>query len=491
MIRTARRAAVATLTALAAIAAIIAADLTPPASAQSEEETAGRIVARLLDDGRVEFGWQPTGGARVLPTQRYFPTDATVDRWLRSSPVEVNGAEIGRINARLLEDGRIEFAFTPTDRERILTDARYFPTSARPNRWLRSTEITINGFIAVSAGVLYTCGLRESGAIECWGISEGDEYYTGQTDAPAGSFTAIITTTNSPCAIRDTGALACWGDGTYGQTDTPAGSYAAVSVGGVHTCAIRTDGEIECWGASGVVDEDENTGEEEVFFEYGLIDAPEGSFTAVSAGDHYTCAIAETFEATGSAAGTGEIECWGVGEGDQHYNGQTDAPTGRFTAISTAGDYTCAIRASREIACWGSNTHAKTDAPDGRFTAISIARSYACGLRETGEIACWGLNWGQEQIETPAGPMGFTAGTTDAPAGTFTAVSANTLHACAIRADTGELECWGTQTLTDSPDGSFTAVSAGWSHTCAIRESTDAIECWGGNQYGQAAPPSN
>ena len=81
MTRTMRSAAVAAaLTALAALAAIIAADLMPPANAQSEDETSGRIVARLLDDGRVEFGWQPSGGERVLPRQRYFPAGATVDR---------------------------------------------------------------------------------------------------------------------------------------------------------------------------------------------------------------------------------------------------------------------------------------------------------------------------------------------------------------------------------------------------------------------------
>ena len=84
MTRTARHAAVAALAALAAVAAIIAADFTAPASAQSEERT-GQIVARRLADGRVEFGWQPTiegekAGARVLPRQRNFPTDATVDR---------------------------------------------------------------------------------------------------------------------------------------------------------------------------------------------------------------------------------------------------------------------------------------------------------------------------------------------------------------------------------------------------------------------------
>ena len=127
-------------------AADVPAWLREPSAAPTAESGSGRIVARRLADGRTEFGWQPAdGGARVLPQQRYFPTDATVDRWLRSSPIEANGVEIGRINARLLADGRIEFAFTPTGGERILPPSRYFPVGAGVGRWLRSTEIELGG----------------------------------------------------------------------------------------------------------------------------------------------------------------------------------------------------------------------------------------------------------------------------------------------------------------------------------------------------------
>ena len=49
----------------------------------------GRIVARLLADGRIEFGFQPEGGDRILPRSRYFPANARVDRWLRSSLIEL------------------------------------------------------------------------------------------------------------------------------------------------------------------------------------------------------------------------------------------------------------------------------------------------------------------------------------------------------------------------------------------------------------------
>lgn len=109
----------------------------------------GRIVARRLSDGRTEFGWLPEGStARVLPSQRYFPINARVDRWLRSSPIEVNGIEVGRINARLRADGRIEFAFTPSGGERILPPSRYFPVDAAIDVWLCSTEIDVGERLA-------------------------------------------------------------------------------------------------------------------------------------------------------------------------------------------------------------------------------------------------------------------------------------------------------------------------------------------------------
>ena len=107
------------------------------------DEVNGRIVARRLADGRTEFGFQPEGAERILPRSRYFPANARVDRWLQSSPVTVDDQEIGRINARLLADGRIEFALRPVDGERILPRSRYFPATARVDRWLRSSLVEL------------------------------------------------------------------------------------------------------------------------------------------------------------------------------------------------------------------------------------------------------------------------------------------------------------------------------------------------------------
>ena len=419
----ARRTVALAVLAVAVIAAAVALDL-PSVSAQSDEQT-GRIVARRLDDGRTEFGWQPAGGERVLPHLRYFPANVEHHRWLNSSPIEVNGEEIGRINARLTDDGRIEFAFTPTGGERILPPSRYFPAGVRVGRWLRSTEITIGaapakGFVAISAGGFHTCAIRAgSGEIECWGsnsawvwneeLEQHEEVYNGQLDAPLGRFIAVSAGYHHTCGLRENGRIECWAENSSGQAVPPAGSdFIAVSAGGSHTCGLRESGVIECWGWN----------------QHGQADAPAGSFTAVSAGVWHTCGL----------RGSGVIECWG-----QNENGQADAPAGGFITVSAGGVHTCAIRGSGVIECWGQN-------------------EYYEGLSDA--------------------------------AGGFRAVSAGDFNTCALR-ESGAIECWGAtiQGQTDASEGSFSAVSTGMEHLCGLRED-GAIKCWGDNDHGQTDAPA-
>ena len=264
-------------------------------------------------------------------------------------------------------------------------------------------------FIAVSAGDLRTCGLRESREIECWGDPTGI--------SPTGRFSTVSAGDLHTCGLREDGEIVCSGWNEYGQADAPAGRFTAVSAGNRLTCAVRELGELACWGANetpvthwsgGIQDQPEPI--------YGLIDSvPSGRFSAVSAGYMHICAVREL----------GEVGCWG-------YNkyGQSTPPAGRFSAVGAGLFHTCGLRENEEIECWGDrNNSGVLDAPAGSFSALSVSAWgwHACGLRETGEMECWGMN---------------EYGQTDAPGGAFSAVSAGYLHTCGLR-ETGEIVCWG------------------------------------------------
>ena len=403
-----RAATIAALTVLTAIAAIIAADFATPAQAQSDGETAGRIAAHRLADGRTELGWEPRTnagwGERILPSGRYLPANAAIDRWLHTTPVEVEGVEIGRIEALKRRNGGIELAFRPTGGERIEPFGNYLPSNIEVGSWRHTSEITLgssegeastvsagSALSAVSAGGYHTCGLRETGSVECWGASG-----YGQADAPTGRFSAVSAGGYHTCGLRETGSVECWGSNDDSETDAPAGQFSAVSAGYRHTCGLRETGAVECWGWN----------------HYGQTDAPAGRFSAVSASWYHTCALRET----------GAVECWGWNE-----YGQADAPAGRFSTVSAGGSHTCGLRETGAVECWGYNRHGQADAPAGRFSAVSVGGYHTCGLRETGTVECWGWNhYGQA----------------DAPAGQFSALSAGGYHSCGLR-ETGAVECWG------------------------------------------------
>ena len=111
-----------------------------------------RIVARKLAGGRIEFGLQQRGpddawDERRLPAVRFFPPTARLGRWLASSPLELAVGEV-RIVARKLANGKVEFGLrqrNPDDTwsDNRLPGVRYFPTTARVDRWLVSSPLTL------------------------------------------------------------------------------------------------------------------------------------------------------------------------------------------------------------------------------------------------------------------------------------------------------------------------------------------------------------
>ncbi|MDE0652120.1 MAG: hypothetical protein OXI26_00505 [bacterium] len=150
---------------------------TPPPSTEDPTDTAPgdgaavgesgtevvRIVARRLENGKIEFGLQQrrhdgSWGERVFPTARLFPTTASVGSWLNSSAINLGVADSAdsfdeqvrvRITARLRSDGRVEFGLQEHDGtswgEREFPARRFFPTGARVDRWLHSSVLVVDG----------------------------------------------------------------------------------------------------------------------------------------------------------------------------------------------------------------------------------------------------------------------------------------------------------------------------------------------------------
>ena len=128
--------------------------------AQDAISTEVRITAQRHADGRTEFALQQRNDGqmwseRILPRGRFFPAQATVGRWLNSTPVTLNESAGGlqtesgfvtRITVRLSGDGRLEFALQQQEdgewSERQLPRSRFLPVSPTVERWLSSSALT-------------------------------------------------------------------------------------------------------------------------------------------------------------------------------------------------------------------------------------------------------------------------------------------------------------------------------------------------------------
>ena len=205
-------------------------------------------------------------------------------------------------------------------------------------------------FTAVSVGWQHSCGLKTDATITCWGYNG-----QGQADAPDGTFTAVTAGGVHTCGLRTDATITCWGDNDDGRADAPGGTFTAVTASRYHTCGLRTDATITCWGYNGD----------------GRADAPGGTFTAVTAGGTFTVIIIGFFvhvERRVSTCGLktdATITCWG----DNDY-GQADAPDGTFTAVTAGGVHTCGLRTDATITCWGSNGQGQAAAPGGTFGPV-------------------------------------------------------------------------------------------------------------------------
>lgn len=139
------------MVALIAVTGLLATSL----AATAQTDQALRILARHLEDGRVEVALQQRQedgdwGDRLLPAQRFVRAQSRPGQWLASSPVAIDttgGTQDVRITARRHADGRIEVALQRRQPDgtweiRIRPRWRFVAAGAPIGRWLASSAIT-------------------------------------------------------------------------------------------------------------------------------------------------------------------------------------------------------------------------------------------------------------------------------------------------------------------------------------------------------------
>ena len=185
----------------------------------------------------------------------------------------------------------------------------------------------------------------------------------------------------------------------------------------------------------------------------------------------------------------------------------------------TPGAHTCAVTASGEIRCWGSNDFGQlgrgTISEPSPVAPITIGASgdgmievdlggyHTCARQRIGRLWCWGGNhdWQigfEDQIDR-ALPEQLTSGS---PFQGVVDGAAGTWHSCGVTG-TGELWCWGEggefrAGLPLNPDGTsdihvptrilegrmWSLVETGHRHTCAI-DTSGSLWCFGTSADGE------
>ena len=138
-----RASVIRTINLLALIAVSSLASLIAISGHGSEGGETVRIIARLQDDGDIEFGLRTSEGNQ-LPRLRIFSAAISDEGWRQSSLVELSDGTEVRIIARRDGETRVEFGLRVDEpRQEFLPTRRYFPRASTVGAWRSSTPILL------------------------------------------------------------------------------------------------------------------------------------------------------------------------------------------------------------------------------------------------------------------------------------------------------------------------------------------------------------
>jgi hypothetical protein len=272
-------------------------------------------------------------------------------------------------------------------------------------------------------GAAHSCLLTTGGQTYCWGQNDRGQLGTGTVSASeypvsvtgGRSYKDVSAHEQTTCAVATDGAAYCWGEGDAGQlgvgykarlvVPTPVSGglrFTSVGVGQYHACALSTAGKVYCWGNNyggqlgigGGIDGSDTPVE---------VQAPGLTFTAVTVGNRFNCAL----DSTGAAF------CWGdnfygqLGSGyppEIKYVPTRVSGSLHFSSISAGEFHACGVAATAAY-CWGWDIYGQVgsgnDPPERvpepapvalglSFATVTAGYHMSCGLTTDGRAFCWG-----------------------------------------------------------------------------------------------------
>lgn len=353
-------------------------------------------------------------------------------------------------------------------------------------------ERPIDPAVAVAVGSLFSCALRRSGALWCWGADpsslssvwdlarraqsaggpgqelKADENIPRQVAMVPGGV-ALFAADDALCALTVEGAARCWRRLSLQEPEAPpTEALTTLDVRGRGSCGVTREGQLRCWDHAALG-----------------IGSTEGAALIEGALD-----VALSATTTCAARARAPVACWPpprrlragglvplIDEG-------IEALAGTKGVTSVSG--TCVLREGR-VGCFDADDkRRKVEWLDGLDDAEEIASSdkRVCALRRSGAVACRGLvdARGWQGVPTLDDAVSLAVGD---------------FHACALRMD-GGVACWGENSRGELGDGkpafaaapgvvvpgvNASALGVGGDHACVVEDGK--VLCWGSGREGQ------
>jgi alpha-tubulin suppressor-like RCC1 family protein len=345
---------------------------------------------------------------------------------------------------------------------------------------------------SVSAGYNYSCALRQSGKIYCWGDNRQGNLGNGLVDdggAGPGQVSTIITAARigsggATCALLTDHTVWCWGANSIGAAGQPIATTKVstplqvpgmtnvmeIAVGGNFTCARKADKTVWCWGGNEV----DQLGHDNSLDAACVIGVPCDPAPKQVAGLAADAIAAGSFHACARVGN--KAHCWGSNRRSQlgHAPGSNndvtvngfsanpvpvEAAATNVTNVFAGAEMSCTIDGSSVLSCWGEDkdgelgdngTAVTSSTPiviaglgnDVRRVAGSMRN--ICAVRGF-ELWCWGSGlFGAMGTSVDAGPEIYPATRILNPNKSWQDIAGaqGNVHHCALGADS-TVWCWG------------------------------------------------